>query len=46
MVLIDYPFLRIGGVLQNQDNVVSIRAKLIQPLSFNMLAGAASHDFH
>ena len=45
LVLIDHPFLLIDGMLQNQDNVVSVKAKHIQPLSFKV-AAAPSHDFH
>jgi len=42
---IDCPFLLIEGVLQNQDNTISVRAGRIQPLHFTA-AAAASHDFH
>jgi error-prone DNA polymerase len=45
LVLVDHPFLLIDGVLQNQDNVVSVKAKRVQPLSFKV-AAAPSHDFH
>ena len=44
-VLVDQPFLLIDGVLQNQDNVVSVKARHIRSLSFQMAAGS-SHDFH
>lgn len=44
-VLVDHPFLLIEGVLQNQDNVVSVKAQRVKPLSFKM-AAAPSHDFH
>jgi error-prone DNA polymerase len=43
--LVDHPFLLIEGALQNQDNVISVKATHIQPLSFNITA-APSHDFH
>lgn len=43
--LVDHPFLLIEGTLQNQDNVVSVKAKRIRPLSFK-IAAAPSHDFH
>jgi len=43
--LVDHPFLLIDGILQNQDNVVSVKARSIQPLAFKV-AAAASHDFH
>ena len=40
----DHPFLLIEGVLQNQDNVTSVRAGRIEPLSVLAAAGV-SHDF-
>ena len=43
--LVDHPFLLIEGALQNQDNVISVKASHIQPLSFQV-AAAPSHDFH
>jgi error-prone DNA polymerase len=43
--LVDHPFLLIEGVLQNQDNVISVKASHVEPLSFTV-AGAPSHDFH
>ena len=43
--LVDHPFLLIEGILQNQDNVISVKARRIQPLSFTV-AAAPSHDFH
>jgi error-prone DNA polymerase len=45
LVLVDHPFLLITGTLQNQDNVISVKAKSVKPLSFKV-AAAASHDFH
>ncbi|HYJ85563.1 MAG TPA: error-prone DNA polymerase, partial [Pyrinomonadaceae bacterium] len=45
LALVDHPFLLIEGILQNQDNVISVKAKRIQPLSFKV-AAPASHDFH
>jgi error-prone DNA polymerase len=45
LVLVDHPFLMIEGALQHQDNVISVKAKLVQPLSFKINA-APSHDFH
>src|SRR3989442_844184 len=45
LVLVDHPFLLISGTLQNQDNVVSVKAKRVRPLSFKV-AAAPSHDFH
>jgi len=44
-VLTNQPLLLIEGPLQNQDNVIHVRARRIQPLSYAMTA-AASHDFH
>jgi len=43
--LVNNPFLLIEGALQNQDNVISVKASHVQPLSFNV-AAAPSHDFH
>jgi len=43
--LVGHPFLLIEGALQNQDNVVSVKASHVQPLSFAVSA-APSHDFH
>ena len=45
LVLVDHPFLLIKGKLQNQDNVISVKAKSVRALSFKV-AGATSHDFH
>jgi error-prone DNA polymerase len=44
-VLVNQPLLLIEGPLQNQDNVIHVRARRIQALSYAM-AAAASHDFH
>ena len=30
LVLVDHPFLLISGTLQNQDNVVSVKQKLLR----------------
>jgi error-prone DNA polymerase len=43
--LVDHPFLLIEGALQNQDNVISVKASHVQPLSFAVSA-TPSHDFH
>ena len=43
--LVGHPFLLIEGALQNQDNVISVKASHVQPLSFRV-AAAPSHDFH
>jgi error-prone DNA polymerase len=45
LVLVNEPLLLIEGPLQNQDNVIHVRARRIQPLTYAMTAGA-SHDFH
>lgn len=45
LVVVDHPFLLVEGTLQNQDNVVSVKAKRIRPLAFKV-AAAPSHDFH
>jgi error-prone DNA polymerase len=45
LVLVDEPFLLIEGILQHQDNVISVKARKVQALSFTV-AAAASHDFH
>jgi error-prone DNA polymerase len=44
-VVVDEPFLLISGTLQNQDNVISVKAKTIRALSFQV-AAVTSHDFH
>jgi error-prone DNA polymerase len=45
VVVVNQQFLLIDGVLQNQDNVVSVKACRIQPLTITR-AAAPSHDFH
>jgi len=45
LVVVDHPFLLISGKLQNQDNVISVKARSIRALSFKVAATAA-HDFH
>ena len=45
LVVVDEPFLLISGTLQNQDNVISVKAKTIRALSFQV-AAVSSHDFH
>jgi len=45
LALVDYPFLLIGGALQHQDNVVSVKAKNVEALQMR-LQGPGSHDFH
>jgi error-prone DNA polymerase len=46
LVLVDKPFLMIDGALQHQDNVVSVKAKHIEALSFQLATSTPSHDFH
>src|SRR6201991_3084554 len=43
--LVDHPFILVEGTLQNQDNVVSVKAGRVEPLAFS-IAAAPSHDFH
>jgi error-prone DNA polymerase len=43
--LANHPFLLIEGALQNQDNVISVKASHVQPLRF-AVAATPSHDFH
>ncbi len=45
LALVNYPFLLIEGVLQHQDNVVSVKAKRIEPLEMKV-ESVGSHDFH
>jgi error-prone DNA polymerase len=45
LLLISEQFLLIEGVLQNQDNVVSVKAERIVPLHLTA-AATESHDFH
>jgi error-prone DNA polymerase len=44
-LLISERFLMIEGILQNQDNVIHIRAEKVSPLSVTR-AETTSHDFH
>ena len=45
LALVNSPFLLIEGVLQHQDNVVSVKARKIEPLQMK-IAEVGSHDFH
>ncbi len=45
LLLTSERFLAIEGILQNQDNVISVRAERVQPL-FVTKAETRSHDFH
>jgi error-prone DNA polymerase len=44
-VVVHHPFLLIEGTLQNQDNVVSVKAERVLPLDISR-AEVTSHDFH
>ncbi|MGB9283271.1 MAG: error-prone DNA polymerase, partial [Candidatus Sulfotelmatobacter sp.] len=45
LLLASERFLAIEGILQNQDNVISVKAERVLPL-FVTKAETASHDFH
>ena len=45
MVVLNERFVQVSGVVQNQDNIVHLRARSIQPLSVSA-ATTPSHDFH
>jgi error-prone DNA polymerase len=45
LALVNYPFLLIEGILQHQDNVISVKARHIEPLQMK-IESPASHDFH
>jgi error-prone DNA polymerase len=45
LALVDYPFLLIDGVLQHQDNVISVKARRVEPLQMKH-EDVGSHDFH
>jgi len=45
LLLTSERFLAVEGILQNQDNVISVRAERVQPL-FVTKAETVSHDFH
>jgi error-prone DNA polymerase len=45
LLLASERFLAIEGILQNQDNVISVKAERVQPL-FVTRAETVSHDFH
>ena len=44
-MIVHNQFLLIEGTLQNQDNVISVKAKVIRPLDITR-AETTSHDFH
>ena len=45
MLLVSENFLMVEGILQNQDNVIHIRAERVSPLAITR-AEISSHDFH
>jgi len=45
LLLTSERFLAVEGILQNQDNVISVRAERVHPL-FVTKAETVSHDFH
>jgi error-prone DNA polymerase len=45
MVVLNERFVLVSGVVQNQDNIVHLKARSIQPLSVSA-APTPSHDFH
>jgi error-prone DNA polymerase len=45
LLLTSERFLAVEGILQNQDNVISVKAERVQPL-FVTRAETSSHDFH
>jgi error-prone DNA polymerase len=40
------PFLMIEGTVQNQDRVIHVKARRIEPLTCPGLVAPQSHDFH
>ncbi len=44
-VVVHHQFLLIEGTLQNQDNVISVKARRVEPLPISR-AQTPSHDFH
>jgi error-prone DNA polymerase len=45
LVIVHQPFLLIEGQLQNQENVISVKAEIVRPLSITRVE-TSSHDFH
>ena len=45
MAVLNERFVLVSGVVQNQDNIVHLKARSIQPLSISA-ATTPSHDFH
>ena len=46
LVLTTEPFLWFEGVVQQQDNVTSVKAKMVRPLAEAAKLEITSHDFH
>jgi len=44
-IVVRHQFLLIQGILQNQNNVISVKAQRVQPLTISR-AETPSHDFH
>jgi len=44
-IVVRHPFLLVQGILQNQDNVISVKAQRVRPLTISR-AETSSHDFH
>jgi error-prone DNA polymerase len=45
LVIVHQQFLLVEGQLQNQDNVISVKAEIVRPLSITRVE-TSSHDFH
>ncbi|HEU5248304.1 MAG TPA: hypothetical protein VFU09_14550, partial [Candidatus Udaeobacter sp.] len=45
LVITEEAFLLIEGEVQNSDNVVLIKARVIRPLMHQQFVGSESHDF-
>jgi error-prone DNA polymerase len=45
MVVLNERFVLVSGIVQNQDSIVHLKARRIQPLSISA-ASTPSHDFH
>jgi error-prone DNA polymerase len=43
--LVREPYLLVGGVLQNQQGAISVRARHVEPLMLSTTAAPPSHDF-
>ena len=45
MAVLKEQFVMVRGIVQNQDDVVHLKARAIEPLAIS-LASIPSHDFH